>query len=163
MTFIEAYHVGFAVADLDATMTEFSELLGVDWAAPQQRDLPVRTRQGEIRARFRFTYSTPMSGQALIELIEGPPDTPWDPGDDAARFHHVGFWDDELAATVARLDAAGASYDAGMVDEDGAPVGFAYHQLSHGPRVELVDASRRANFQAWLAGGRFPQAGEGGQ
>lgn len=160
MTFIEAYHVGFVVADLDATMTEFSDLLAVTWAAPQQRDLPVRTREGDIHARFRFTYSTPMSGQTLIELIEGPSGSPWDPGDDTARFHHIGFWDDELAATVARLDAAGASYDAGMIDDDGAPVGFAYHQLAQGPRIELVDASRRASFQAWLAGGRFPQADE---
>jgi len=160
MTFIEAYHVGFTVADLEATMTEFEQLLGVRWAAPQQRDLSVRTRKGDLQARFRFTYSTPASGPALIELIEGPAGSPWDPGDEAARFHHVGFWDDELAATVARLDTAGASFDAGMVDDDDAPIGFAYHQLTHGPRIELVDAARRSNFHAWLAGGSFPQADE---
>lgn len=159
MTFIEAYHVGFTVADLDATMEEFAELLNVSWASIQHRDLTVRTPEGDVNASFRFTYSTPASGSALIELIEGPPGTPWDPGEDAARFHHVGFWDDELAGTVGRLASAGIEMEAGMVGPDGSHLGFSYHQLPNGPRIELVDASRRPGFQAWLAGGSFPQAG----
>jgi hypothetical protein len=159
MTFIEAYHVGIVVADLDASSQEFSELLGVTWARQQQRDLPVTTADGKVRAEFRFTYSTHGSGPALIELIEGQPGTPWWPGDGvAAAFHHVGFWDDELAASVDRLNAAGASLEATVEDSAGTPRGFAYHLLRHGPRVELVDASRRPSFQHWLAGGDFPQA-----
>lgn len=158
MTFIEAYHVGFVVANLEATMTEFEDLLGVQWARPQHRDLEIRTPAHQGEAKFRFTYSTRASGPALIELIEGPPDTPWDPGEDvAAAFHHIGFWADELAAESARLSQSGAPLEltAGAGPD---PAGFAYHQPRHGPRVELVDAARRPAFHDWLAGGDFPQA-----
>lgn len=159
MTFIEAYHVGIVVADLDASTAEFSDLLGVQWAAEQHRDLSVTMADRTVQASFRFTYSTHASGPALIELIEGQPGTPWWPGDDvAAAFHHVGFWDDELAATSAMMAAAGAAVEATVTGEDGAPQGFAYHQMLHGPRVELVDATRRPGFGSWLAGGSFPQA-----
>lgn len=159
MTFIEASHVGIVVADLDASTTEFAELLGVQWAAEQHRDFTVSMGDRTVQATFRFTYSTPASGPALIELIEGQPGTPWWPGDGvAAAFHHVGFWDDELAATSAALAGAGAELEATVTDDDGTPRGFAYHQMVHGPRVELVDAARRPGFNHWLAGGSFPQA-----
>lgn len=158
MTFIEAYHVGFVVADLDATMTEFEDLLGVRWASQQRRDFTVRTPEGPVQATFRFTYSTHTSGPALIELIEGPPGTPWDPGQGvAAAFHHVGFWADDLVGDSQRLDGSGAPLEA-TTGTGPDPVGFAYHQPTHGPRVELVDAARRPTFQRWLAGGEFPQA-----
>jgi hypothetical protein len=157
VTFIEAYHVGFVVADLDATMTEFEDLLGVRWASQQHRDMPVRTRDGQIQASFRFTYSTHVSGPALIELIEGPKDTPWWPGDGVgAAFHHVGFWADDLVGDSRRLDEQGAPLEATIGAGPDAR-GFAYHLTQHGPRIELVDALRRPQFQNWLAGGEFPQ------
>jgi hypothetical protein len=158
MTFVESYHVGIAVAHLDVTMQQLSELLGVRWAASQRRDFRVRTREAEIDAAFRFTYSTPASGAALIELIEGPPGTPWWPGEGiSAAFHHLGFWDADIESTVARLDAGGAPLEATVVDEDSLRR-FAYHQPSAGPRIELVDAARRPAFLSWLAGeGDFPQ------
>jgi catechol 2,3-dioxygenase-like lactoylglutathione lyase family enzyme len=159
MTFIEAYHVGFVVADLDATVSEFEDLLGVRWAAQQRRDMTVGTPDGPVQARFRFTYSTPATGGALIELIEGPPDSPWWPGEGvAAAFHHVGFWADGLADEAARLEAAGAPIEAAPRGEDGAPYGFAYHQLPSGIRAELVAADRRPTLMAWLNGAEFPQA-----
>lgn len=157
MTFIEAYHVGFVVADLDATTTEFEDLLGVRWAAQQERDMAVRTPDGPVQATFRFTYSTHTTGPALIELIEGQRGTPWDPGDGAFAFHHVGFWADDLAGASARLDEVGAPLEATTGPGPDA-AGFAYHQTAHGPRIELVDAMRRPTFLHWLAGGEFPQA-----
>ena len=157
MTFIEGYHVGLVVADLDATMTEFEDLMGVRWASQQHRDFPVRTRDGLVQAQFRFTYSTHVSGPCLVELIEGPRNTPWDPGDGPWAFHHLGYWADDLAGQSTRLEEAGAVLDA-TAGEDGDPRGFAYHLLQQGPRVELVDATRRPTFQEWLAGGDFPQA-----
>ena len=158
MTFIEGYHVGIVVADLEASCEEFSDLLGVRFAEQQHRDLPVTAADGPVQARFRFTYSLPTSGPALIELIEGPEGSPWWPGEGvAAALHHVGFWDDELPVSSERLEAAGAPREAAVLDDEGRARGFAYHQLRHGPRIELVDAARRPSFQAWLAGGTFPQ------
>lgn len=158
MTFIEAYHVGFVVANLDASATELGEHLGVRWASQQQRDMPVWTADGTVQANFRFTYSTHTSGPALVELIEGQEGTPWWPGDGVPRaFHHLGFWADELVADSAKLDAGSVPLEA-TAGPGPEPKGFAYHTLQHGPRVELVDAARRMDFQSWLAGGDFPQA-----
>lgn len=158
MTFIEASHVGFVVADLDASATELAEHLGVIWAKEQSRDMPVRTPEGMVQASFRFTYSTHLSGPTLIELIEGQRGTPWWPGDDVPwAFHHVGFWTDELPADSERLDGSGLPLVA-TIGQGPRARGFAYHQPRHGPMVELVDAGRRMAFQSWLAGGEFPQA-----
>ena len=159
MTFTEAYHVGIVVADLDASCEEFSDLLGIRWATPQDRDFTVQTPDGEVPSRFRVTYSTRESGEMLIELIEGPPGSPWWPGDGvSAALHHVGFFSHELAVTSAQLSTQGAAREATVLGEDGAPRGFAYHLLQHGPRIELVDQSRRPQLEAWLQGGDFPQA-----
>ncbi|MEE8601456.1 VOC family protein [Euzebya tangerina] len=159
MTFVEASHVGFVVADLDRSADELATLLGVRWASVLTRDLPVRTPRSTVQANIRVTYSLPTSGPTLIELIEGQAGTPWWPGDDQPwAFHHIGFWADRLSQESVRLTEAGKPL-AGTVDrpeEAGAAHGFAYHDLDHGPRVELVDAARRMSFQSWLAGGHFP-------
>lgn len=158
MTFIEAYHVGFVVADLEATMSEFADRLGVRWASVQHRDGPVRTPEGMVPAAFRFTYSTPLSGGALIELIEGPAGTPWDPGEGvAAAFHHLGFWADDLPGVSRDLEAAALPLEATLGDGPDPEV-FAYHQLQHGPRIELVDVARRPGMQRWWASGEYRPA-----
>ena len=157
MTFIEASHVGFVVADLDVATAEFEDRLGVRWAAVQERHMPVSTADGVVRADFRFTYSTTTTGPMLIELIEGQEGTPWWPGAAEWAFHHVGFWSDELVADSQRLDEEGVPLQA-TGGEGPSPRGFAYHQLQHGPLIELVDAARRPLFPIWLAGWEFPQA-----
>ncbi|MFD8043093.1 VOC family protein [Streptomyces chartreusis] len=151
MTFTDLYHVGVVVADLDAAAAEFEQLLGVHWARPRQQTLRIRTQEGTITPQFRYTYSQGITGQPLIELIEAAEGTPWWPGAGVtSALHHIGFWADPLASTAARLSAAGAPVEAALLDHSGSPKVFTYHQLVHGPRVELVDPAQQEAMYAWI-------------
>jgi hypothetical protein len=150
MTFTNAYHACFVVADLDATCSELGELLGVEWARTLTREVAVRTPRGTSESTFRYTFSTPASGACLFEMIEGPKGSVWYPGDDVAwAFHHVGFWAPDLAGTSGRIVESGIPLEA--TQEGPAELNlFAYHQLRSGPRVELVDSARQPSFRDWI-------------
>ncbi|MEE8601519.1 VOC family protein [Euzebya tangerina] len=149
---IEAYHVAFVVTDLDAAMAEFSDLLGLQWASVQVRDLAVRTPESRQDVALRFVYSSPVSGPCLIELIEGQADTVFSvPDGHGWAFHHLGLWAPDLAEQSTRLATAGAPLVATLGAGPEA-AGFACHQLQHGPQIELLDAARRPGLMGWLAG-----------
>lgn len=152
MTFVDFYHVGIVVPDLDAAADELGRLLGLDFARPRTESLQLRTEEGPADCRFRFTYSrSPVRGPA-IELIEAPPGSPWWPGDGPAvpGVHHLGFWAQDFAERVGALEAAGAPVEV-TLDGGGEPRLFTYHRTSHGPRIELVDGARQAELSWWAA------------
>ncbi|ORT56768.1 VOC family protein [Streptomyces sp. CB03238] len=127
------YHVCFAVPDLERAMLDFTRSAGVEWSDP------LSDRLGEWDYRIVFTTG----GPPFIELIEGPPGSPWD-ASAGARFDHLGFWSSDVRQGSRRLEEAGLP-----VDFSGCPHGrpFVYHRVdSIGARVELVDAGRQAAF-----------------
>jgi hypothetical protein len=151
VTFIDLYHTGVVVADLDAAASEFEDLLGVRWAAPKTESLRLWTPEGMIVAQFRYTYSRSEAGAPQIELIEAGPRTPWWPGEGVrARLHHLGFRADSLSSAAARLEDAGAQIEVAVRDRGGNPTVFAYQRLVHGPLVELVDVRLRPDVHRWL-------------
>jgi catechol 2,3-dioxygenase-like lactoylglutathione lyase family enzyme len=151
VTFTDLYHTGVVVADLDASASEFEDLLGVRWASPKTETLRLWTPDGVITAQFRYTYSRSKRDAPLIELIEAGPGTPWWPGEGVrARLHHLGFWADPLSDTTARLEASGAQVEVAARDREGRPTVFVYQKLVHGPLVELVDGRLRPDVQRWL-------------
>jgi hypothetical protein len=86
-----------------------------------------------------------------IELIQGPPGSPWDTTG-GAHFHHLGWWTHSLS------DSARQLADAELPQTfDGCPYGrsFAYHRMdSIGARIEIVDiAAQPAFLQTWNPGG----------
>jgi len=86
-------------------------------------------------------------GAPYIEIIEGPPGSPWD-CTGGPRFDHLGWWSTSIEVSTRRLTDAGFPSDF-----DGCPFGrsFAYHRLdSIGARVEVVDTAGQAEFMsAW--------------
>ncbi|MEU5852621.1 VOC family protein [Saccharopolyspora shandongensis] len=135
------YHVGVVVPDVEKAMRDFESSAGVEWHEPQA------TRLGDWDYRIVFTKG----GAPFIELIEGPPGSPWD-ASAGARFDHLGYWTSSLEAGARRLA------DQGLPEEfSGCPYGraFAYHRMdSIGARIELVDASRQPQFlQTWNPAG----------
>jgi len=150
VTFVEPYHVGVVVAELDAAAGEFEQLLNVRWAAPKRETTRIWTPAGVLECTFRYTYSR-NEGLPLIELIEAHEGTPWWPGDGVkAVLHHIGFWANPLAPTAAALESLGAPIEAAMRSQNGEPKVFSYHQLTHGPRIELVDPGLKESLRAWL-------------
>ncbi len=130
------YHVCFAVPDLDLAMRDLTRAAAVSWFTPQDRML------GDWEYRIVFSADGPR-----IELIQGPPGSPWDTTD-GPRFDHLGWWAGSLSGTSRRLAAEGFP-----VDFDGCPLGraFTYHRVpSIGARMEVVDVANQAGFlETW--------------
>lgn len=130
------YHACFVVPDLERAMADFTSAAGTAWNAIREATL------GEWH--YRIVFSTTMPH---IELIQGPPGSPWD-ASDGPRFDHLGWWTASLETTTGRLAGCGLP-----ADFDGRTHGrrFAYHRVeSIGARFEVVDAANQPAFlDAW--------------
>jgi catechol 2,3-dioxygenase-like lactoylglutathione lyase family enzyme len=123
------FHICFAVPDLEQAMDDFTEFAGVRWQPIEHDELDA------------WSYRVAMSADdPFIELIEGPPGSPWD-ASQGPRFDHVGWWCADLEATARQLGQAGHA-----LTLDGRVHGrrFTYHQVdSVDARFEFVDVARR--------------------
>lgn len=139
------YHVCFAVPDLEAAMNDLTTAAGIEWNKPQADVL------GDWAYRIVFSRTTP-----YIELIQGPPGSPWDTTA-GAHFHHLGWWTHSLSGSAGQLAKAGLP-----TDFDGCPYdrSFAYHRIdSIGTRIEIVDIAAQAGFlRTWSPTGDPMQA-----
>lgn len=129
---MELYHVCFAVQDIDAAMSDLAATVGARWREPRTGTL------GEWTYRIAFSIDAP-----YFELIEGPPGSPWD-STTGPRFHHLGFWSDDMDLDRSDLDGVGTMLF------DACPLGrpFSYHRIdSIGASVELVDRSAQTGFR----------------
>jgi catechol 2,3-dioxygenase-like lactoylglutathione lyase family enzyme len=136
------YHVGIATRDLDAAMVSVGQLFGLEWAEVMGGvAAPMRSADGPVDwVLNRVVHS--MGGPMRVELLEGGPGSVW-ATDELAQLHHVAYWVDDVAATVASLEADGWSLDVTIATGDGRPSMFAYMTKPGNARVELTDASRR--------------------
>ncbi|HEX8030709.1 MAG TPA: methylmalonyl-CoA epimerase [Vicinamibacterales bacterium] len=123
-------HVGIAVADLQASLAFFKDVLG----------LHVETSEEVASQRVRATFLN--TGQSTLEMLEATsPDSP------IAKFvekrgpglHHVALRVDDIAAALAHLTSRGIR----LIDQqprpgaEGALVAFIHPSASHGVLVEL--------------------------
>ena len=156
----DLYHTGFVVEDLEAAMAEFSASVAITWTPIEDREMPVLTPDGPRTVRLRWVYSR--GGPFRFELLEPVPGTVWErpvqPSSGAGAAHHVGFWTEDIAACSDELVAAGFPRVLTFDDGSGSAARFAYHRLPTGALVELVDAARRADLEAWFEGAPYPAA-----
>lgn len=124
------FQVGVLVEDIDASREELSRALGIVWS-----DVVERT-PGEWRIRVCFSKE----GPPYLELIEGPPGSPWDCSG-GSRIDHIGYWTPDIERHKHNLEAGGLA-----IDTDSSPL-FTYQTgRASGLRVELLDDSGRATF-----------------
>ena len=147
------YHWGIVATDFEATCDELAAVCGLNWAKPMRRQFEICQGDEVKEVNFRLTYS--IEGPPHYEVLEASPGTVWDPAF-AGGVHHLGFWSDDLAGDIARLEAAGYPVGVTAATPDGKPAGFAYHRLHSGLWLELVDSARRTAYEGWIAGGDFP-------
>lgn len=154
----EVFHTGFVVADIEQGMAEMSRAFDVSWTPVEERELPLLGPAGPLRPRLRFAYTR--EGPPRLELLEAVPGTVWELPPEGVggtlATHHVGVWCDDLASMSRELEATGSPRLVTYQSRSGDAAGFAYHRLRSGPLIELVDGARRADFEAWFAGGPFP-------
>ncbi len=105
---------------------------------------------GSTTVTLRFTYSC--EGPQHIELLQGPPGSPWY-GADFPGVHHVGVWTDDVAAETERLVAAGRTLDlAGRAPAEGYGA-MTYVRSPSGFLLEPVKSFARERMERWWAGG----------
>ncbi|MFI9503008.1 VOC family protein [Nocardia sp. NPDC052566] len=135
-TLLPAYHIGIVVADLERSMLEMSETLGVEWHTPF--DAPTQIlADGAVTTTVspRLAYSK--QGPAYLELLERVPDTIWDtPG-----LHHIGLWADDVPTESDRLATSGLPIVQRDLDmATGATI--CYHRTSDNLLLEITDIGR---------------------
>lgn len=154
----DIYHTGFVVASVEEAMAEFTAVFGVSWTRVEEREMPVLTPDGPVRAKMRFAYS--QGGAPRLELLEPVAGTVWEQPVQAASgpssAHHIGVWAEDFQRASAELEAAGCPRVLTYDDGSGKAVRFAYHRLPNGAIVELIDADRRAELEAWFEGADYP-------
>jgi hypothetical protein len=125
------------VADLEATMQEFSTELGLSWRPVIESTLPLLGAGGVEELGIRAVYS---AGPApAVELVESVPGTPLEGDGASVSFHHLGLWTPELRAASEELDAHGWPCVGTVPDADTDPSRFTLQRSPHGFYVELYD------------------------
>lgn len=150
----DQFHVGIVVDDLDAALSELTDLFGYAWCPQLAVETPVRLPTADIMLDLRFTYS---ATTPRVEVIRSVPGTPWVPAT-GSGLHHVGYWSDDLEGDAARLVARGYAEEAKGVRDDGAAV-WSYHRSAHGPRIELVSREIEPGLTQYWASAPAPGDG----
>jgi hypothetical protein len=131
------FHIGFVVADLEATMREFSTVLGLSWRPVIESTVPLLGPDGVEDLGIRAVYSA--GGAPAIELVESVPGTPLEGNGGSVDFHHLGLWTPELRTASEELDAHGWPCVGTVPDAAMDPSRFTLQRSPHGFYVELFD------------------------
>jgi hypothetical protein len=130
------WHVGLAVADIEASMAELGAALGVTFRAPERRHWPP----------YDLVLTMSQQGPPYIELIVGPPGSPWD-ASAGPRLHHIARFVDDLDGH--RDAIAGAPGICLALDGPSVGVPGNYFELSaSGIVVETVASSAKPGLAA---------------
>jgi hypothetical protein len=143
------FHLGLAVADLDAAMAELTAAFGIQWSEPIERQI--------ADWRYRVVYS--IEGPPHLELVsvdDGPADSPWDVTG-GPRLDHAGWWIEDISAVKERLEALGMTVEFDLRDLSGGSAVYMRSPAS-GLRIELNNRRSRTSLYGRL-GREAPEDG----
>jgi Glyoxalase/Bleomycin resistance protein/Dioxygenase superfamily len=147
MSLSEMYHVGIVVADFEAGLAHFTDLLGIVWGPVITTEVAVRDGAGNDGVMpLHMCYSTQAPYLELIEECEG---TPW-VCNEHSNLHHIGFFTDDLVADSGHLTQARCPLELSGREGDSAPTSFTYHRDPLRVRIEYVDAATRQAMEAFM-------------
>ena len=142
------WHAGFIVDDLEKAMDELTAGIGLSWNAPH--DLDGQKLEGPdgqswtLAGRVVFSLDLPLA----LELIEPTPGTP-NVRIGSSAFHHLGYWDTDMAAEADRLDALG--YGCVMFRQD-PQTALRRIMVNEGPYGILLEATNALTKRPGLEG-----------
>ncbi len=143
------FHVGIATPDVELLMQTLGPVMHLTWVdlprPPVQHDTP----NGPTRPSSRVVWSS--EGPMHVELVRSELGTIYEP-DRGTHLHHVGYWVDDMRASVAAAEAAGWTLEVTTRDQDGRPRAFAYLSRPGTTWIELVDAAQRDVLGTILCG-----------
>jgi catechol 2,3-dioxygenase-like lactoylglutathione lyase family enzyme len=134
----DLFHTGIIVPNLEEGAEALTKVAGYRWTRFMEAEPLMRLPGGDRPLRLRFAYSL---DDPTIEIVEEVPGTPFTavPTPAGGRsMHHYGFYADDLAASVAALQAEGYELETHAV-VDGRLAVFAFVVSPSGMRMELID------------------------
>jgi hypothetical protein len=145
----DQFHTGIVVDDVEGAQALLAGVADYEWPDPITVDQVVRMADGRERTvGIHMVYSRTAP---RLELVRSVPGTPFTPAA-GSGIHHLGYWADDVGATLGALVERGWSFEMGGV-VSGEDLGWAYCTNPAGFRVELVDGSLRAPLEQWWSGG----------
>jgi hypothetical protein len=148
----DQYHAGIVVDDPVATMAQLTDLLGYEWADQIGGPITVSLPDGDRQVEMRTWYSKTMP---RLEVVQSHPGTVWTRAD--SGLHHLGYWVDDVPATIAELVGRGYTFEAAGKLPDGQPY-WAYLQPpagsgAAGPRLEIVSRALQPMMERYFETG----------
>jgi len=147
--FREQSHVGIVCEDIERTMAEY-ERLGYSFVL-REGNITLRRPGLGPQEPFAARSAWSLQGPPHVELGEvagrGGQPTLW-PCRGHDHVEHVGYYVDDLAGASARLEQMGYPLEATPAGDDTRPLGFCYHRLPGGVRIELEDGPMRKRLLA---------------
>ena len=137
-------HIGIAVPDMERAKSLFTSFFGCRWAPMGNGAMPLRIDGRQVSVPLQACWT--VEGPPDLELICAPEGTLWYTPDRIV-LHHMAYWADDFEATSARLSAAGFPLELTYDEIEDRISRFAYHKVPGGPRIELIDARRRAALE----------------
>jgi hypothetical protein len=152
------FHVGVLVADIDAAIGRFSEMLGLSFAPVMHAPVQLRNTEHDLEVTMTATYS--VQGPPHIELIQGHGDGIFSLAG-GERIHHLGCWSPGLDASSSAAPPLCLPILYSVHPVPGQPPGMLLSDPAslHGAVMGLLDDRGRPMLDAWLAG-RPPEESE---
>jgi hypothetical protein len=147
----EPYHIGIAVRDIEKAMPRLGELLGIEPWGRIDAEVPAVYRGRRTTSGVRSAFAR--MGSMYVELVE-----PTIGEFPAKRFleekgegvYHLGYWADDLNATIKKAADAGLTVDWGF-PHDTPQVVYLDSASTFGLHVELVHPAMRAGIEDAIA------------
>jgi hypothetical protein len=140
MKAVDLFHLGIVSADVSATVSTISAVLGYEWAPEVGSPIEVRLPTGNTVLDLRCTYSTTVP---RLEVVRAIPGTLWEA---TVGIHHLGYWSDDVAADAAELEGQGYEREAARMGPDGIPF-FTFHHHPAGFRIELLTRAAQPSLE----------------
>lgn len=140
------YHFGVIVADLDKAKEQYTSVFGCTWTIEDRFVVRVLVDGVEQDSEIRYVYS--IEGPPHVELLEEITGAAWNRPD--GKLDHIGYWADDLVASVSELDARGFPAVVRGFTPSGEPDLFSCHRISPGFWLELVPAQWKSELAAWI-------------
>lgn len=141
------FHIGITTDDLARSRAELGIALNVGWTEPGAGPGAFMSVDGRPHPRPLSCIS--LQGPIHVDLMQGASGTLWAAA--TPTLHHFGYWTDDLAGDIERLEGEGWSLELTRPDAEGRPSLFAYLVRADGFRLELIDSAGKADYQARLA------------
>lgn len=145
------FHIGVVTGDLEASMKQLSDALGVTWTTPGSGGAVFTGTDGSPQPQPVSCISR--EGPIHLDLIKDEPGSIWAAPDGPPRIHHFAYWTGDLPGDIERLTADGWKLELTLPGDDGRPTVFAYLVREDGFRLELIDEAGRDNYAKRLEQG----------